>query len=659
MLSAETRRQSVEALVMEPEAARGRQTATPVEAASGPDSKLGRRDTVVRLLCPSGDNGVQLTQRFHFDGVFGYETPPQRLYLAMVRPLVSAALKGYNTSIMMFGKQRAATFELAEGVPEQGRADTRSGSLLSAAASHFLASQARMQKASDDESKEVSVVDSTGDAAHAAASGGSSRSSNGNGNGNGMATELCLSCYTLSGQALIDVFVPDSTVRAQITSDGHAQVVGLKNMPINSLHDLTAALLLVHRYRNTAAQKKDGHSEGTMFYLLQLTRLTRNAESEPISGAFLLSVIESPTGEDFEAAAARRASFLDGLKANDSTSSFALPGAVSDLDLSDEDLDDSDSDGDDGGGGGMRSPDGASPTKISRGKLRPTLAFLSIINQLGHSSSSVALYNSSVLTTILRGALGGNGQGLLFLDLGDDGKAAGDDMTPHLLQMLNVGAMARAIKNKATVSRKFLAQRALLMAYRRAMGVDEEVTDSSSGSSDDDDDDAEAEFGSDENLLRSYRAKHTPGDADDGDSSKSPKSVVVDRGRAASPSLGEKLNETWKPPEFGASGSKRDIAHLLARPKSAGRTRLQMRTDDADTDSDDSEATLHLPDREARKRGAVNNRHSSVTSDEGGGKDEDGPPPLEDRTNGDDGDVPFPAAAAGGGGEFEGGGGGG
>jgi hypothetical protein len=41
----------------------------------------------------------------------------------------------------------------------------------------------------------------------------------------------------------------------------------------------------------------------------------------------------------------------------------------------------------------------------------------------------------------------------------------------HLLQVLNTGATARAVKNKATVSRKFLAQRALLLAYRSVLSL--------------------------------------------------------------------------------------------------------------------------------------------------------------------------------------------
>eukprot|EP00041_Stephanoeca_diplocostata_P012868 m.217272 g.217272 ORF g.217272 m.217272 type:complete len:1249 (-) comp19120_c0_seq1:80-3826(-) len=82
-------------------------------------------------------------------------------------------------------------------------------------------------------------------------------------------------------------------------------------------------------------------------------------------------------------------------------------------------------------------------------------------------------YSRTTLTSILRNALGGNCKTSLVIGLRHPPapEPASTASNGLLHGLLHFGVDARNIRNKATPSRTFMAQRALLIAYRRSLGL--------------------------------------------------------------------------------------------------------------------------------------------------------------------------------------------
>ena len=118
-------------------------------------------------------------------------------------------------------------------------------------------------------------------------------------------------------------------------------------------------------------------------------------------------------------------------------------------------------------------------------------------------------YHASTLTAILQDALGGSGKAVLLIELSASQISNEAADTKELQSLLTFGTTARNIKNNATVSRKFLAQRALLMAYRNAMGIREPLQGDESSDSDLDDVEAAACY-DDDGATAPTRAKPAP-----------------------------------------------------------------------------------------------------------------------------------------------------
>jgi ankyrin repeat protein len=111
---------------------------------------------------------------------------------------------------------------------------------------------------------------------------------------------------------------------------------------------------------------------------------------------------------------------------------------------------------------------------ITEESTEPILSFLGVVTGLTNPVDIRVQYRKSMLTQILRSALGGNCRTNMVVAVNDS-----PDATEYNKLLLQFASRARNVKNHAVVSQKFKAMKALMSQYQQELNLDDASSESS------------------------------------------------------------------------------------------------------------------------------------------------------------------------------------
>eukprot|EP00051_Salpingoeca_urceolata_P012967 m.161919 g.161919 ORF g.161919 m.161919 type:complete len:1480 (-) comp17657_c0_seq4:152-4591(-) len=408
------------------------------------------------------DGDLPEPAQFAFDHVFGPTVDQTTVFEHSARPIVAASMRGYSGSFICYGQRGTGKGLTMEGCGSEGDARGSEGTQFGLVV--------RCGDMIITKLPETAMFE------------GCTRK--------GESMVVLQSSCLLVGEDMYDLLreqegggssdaTPDPDLEVAFDTDGHVTVRGLTQHEVTASTDadsnatttatatasttaaknITAAELLSRaskrrsqllRELTRSSSSGDPQLQVSTLHFLQIAVVLKSGERETVSGRLMFVSLPAADAKSIDTDATQRPQ----------SRASKLYGSHESLRSND-----SDDNGDDN-------------------EILPQLsAFRTVVLALSSGSDRVP-YRYSKLTGILRNALGGNCKTSMIVTVSPSPKDY-----PATLRSIQFARRAFGVKNEARVSKRYLAQRALLRAYARELGLEYQSSDDEEDYGSDSDDD--------------------------------------------------------------------------------------------------------------------------------------------------------------------------